>query len=191
MNFMATMDRVWKRQRSGRVEGFFRRLDALEIPFTRRVACGCAAMRLQGAGVIVNRLANGWLYLAIGAALVAHQSWRPLMAALVSVAFAFLFYLPVKASLARTRPCELDPELPCPTRALDRFSCPSGHCMTVVAVGVPVGFTYPELLPAIVVALLLVAWARLALGHHYVSDLIVGAVLGCSVSMPVSVFLLD
>jgi undecaprenyl-diphosphatase len=187
------MDLIRERKHSGQLEGFFRRLDALEIPLIRKLTCGCESLKLQRTGLFVNRLANGWLYLGVGVALAVlegRQSWLPLAAALVSVGLAFLMYLPLKASLARTRPYDLDPELPCPCRALDRFSCPSGHCMTAVAVGIPLGWTHSALLPVIVGAIFLVAWARLALGHHYVTDLVAGVALGCVASIPVSALLL-
>jgi undecaprenyl-diphosphatase len=71
-------------------------------------------------------------------------------------------------------------------KPLDRYSCPSGHCMTVAALSLPIGFVMPGFAPALVALLVLIGWARLAAAHHYPSDLVLGTLMGYGVAWPVS-----
>lgn len=63
--------------------------------------------------------------------------------------------------------------------------------MTACAAFVPIGMAFPQLIAAILVVWLLLAWARMAAAHHYPSDLLFGAALGAVVSLPISYLLLD
>lgn len=113
-----------------------------------------------------------------------------MIAGLVSVAIAHVIYAFLKPWLARLRPCDVDPMLPLCEKPLDKYSCPSGHCMTVTAVGVPLGWSYPSMVPAVVFCVILISWARLSLGHHYLSDILLGILVAVGISWPVSAALL-
>jgi membrane-associated phospholipid phosphatase len=62
--------------------------------------------------------------------------------------------------------------------------------MTATVVAIPVGTVLPLFLPVIVLVWGITAWARISSGHHYPSDILVGALLGASVSLPVTSWLL-
>ena len=93
-----------------------------------------------------------------------------------------LIYKILKQSTGRLRPCEAQDGIAACIAPLDRFSFPSGHtqhsvCFTLVACAY-----YPALVWLLVPFTALVAASRLALGLHYPSDVLAGAVLGASVA---------
>ena len=61
--------------------------------------------------------------------------------------------------------------------------------MTAIAFGVPLGYAFPGTLPAIGLFLLIIAWSRLALAHHYPTDLILGGVIGAAVATPITMLI--
>jgi undecaprenyl-diphosphatase len=71
-------------------------------------------------------------------------------------------------------------------KPLDRYSCPSGHCMTAAALSLPIALVIPGFAPLLVALILLIGWARLAAAHHYPSDLILGTLMGYGVAWPIS-----
>ena len=150
-------------------------------------------MRGHTLNSFLNRMGNGWLYLPLAVLLPmlkGWQSWRFLLAASLSVIVAHSFYPIIKSRLARLRPCDFDPTLSSSIKALDRYSCPSGHCMTAAAVGIPLALAFPPTLPAIAFIWLLIAWSRIALGHHYPTDLLLGGAIGAGIAVPVSMLVL-
>jgi undecaprenyl-diphosphatase len=58
--------------------------------------------------------------------------------------------------------------------------------MTAVAFGFPLGYAFPGTLPAIVLILIVMAWSRLSLAHHYPTDLILGVAIGAGVAIPIT-----
>jgi membrane-associated phospholipid phosphatase len=57
--------------------------------------------------------------------------------------------------------------------------------MTLSAVGVALALSYPHALPAVFLGLILMAWASIALAHHYATDVILGIVIGSATSLSV------
>jgi undecaprenyl-diphosphatase len=47
-------------------------------------------------------------------------------------------------------------------------------------------FADPAALPLAMAIVLVIGWSRVALGHHYVSDVLLGVVLGAMVAAPVA-----
>ncbi len=66
----------------------------------------------------------------------------------------------------------------CGEPARDRYSFPSGHTMHAVMFSVLVAAHTPWLLPIVLPLSLLIAISRVGLGLHYVSDVLVGGVMG-------------
>lgn len=151
----------------------------------------CTQRHLSGRGLLnalataANWLGNGWLYLFLGAALLigaSHRAYLVLMGAGLAVAAAHTVYPWIKRKIARLRPFERLPRLRPRTPVLDRYSFPSGHCMTATAVSIPFAQGYPELTWLVVTVCLLIAWARIACAHHYPSDLVAGCALGAAMA---------
>lgn len=72
---------------------------------------------------------------------------------------------------------------------IDTYSCPSGHAMTAAAYMVPLLFAWPAVWPFAAALLAVIGWSRVALGHHYVTDVVLGAILGAAIAGSVSAFL--
>ncbi len=167
--------------------------DRAEIGAVARSVAFARRWRLTGVARIVTRLGNGWLY-PIAATLLLLTSFqaavRCIVAAGASLALAFAVYPPLKRLLARNRPCHYDRRLITACTPLDRHAFPSGHAMTAAAFGVPMIFAAPAVAAPIVIGgCLLVSWSRIALGHHYISDIVAGTLLGGAIAAAVAALL--
>ncbi|MEZ5666480.1 MAG: phosphatase PAP2 family protein [Alphaproteobacteria bacterium] len=147
---------------------------------------------LRPLALLLNRLGNGWLYVALAAGLLLADPGRfPAVAGAATAAalLAHAVYPWIKRQVQRPRPFEADPALTPLLPTLDAFAFPSGHCMTVVAVLIPLCAAYPGLaLPAALLGAA-IAWARLVAAHHYPSDLVAGFALGAAVGLPMGMLL--
>ncbi|HYM62905.1 MAG TPA: phosphatase PAP2 family protein [Thermoanaerobaculia bacterium] len=166
--------------------------DREEIRFVERCVAFARQWHLTTPARVVSRLGNGWLY-PVAAAILFLSSFqsaaRCIIAAGGSLALAFTVYPPLKRFLARRRPCDYDRSLIDATKSLDRYACPSGHAMTAAAFGVPMIFAAPlAAAPVVIVGCVIVSWSRLALGHHYLSDLVIGTLLGAIIASLVAAF---
>ena len=175
------------------IDGFLNRCDQWEIGFVRRAVQSLSSPGLKTFCGLVNSLAAGWIYAVIGLTLLGLQvvhGWRLLFVAGLAAAIAHVIYPILKSRIARLRPFELDSSLNLSMKALDRYSCPSGHIMTATVVAIPLGNAFPVVLPGIICVWSVIAWARVCSGHHYPSDILLGALLGSSVSLPITSWLL-
>ena len=152
-----------------------------ELAIVGAIQRPCELGMLYRVASVTNTLGNGWLYLLLVIVLLVVSSPNAYLAMATSalaVGASHALYPWIKRRIARLRPYEKMPHLPAVARAMDRYSFPSGHCMTSTAVGVPLAQAYPELTWIVVAGCLLIAWARMACAHHYPSDLVAGSALG-------------
>ncbi|HEX6083075.1 MAG TPA: phosphatase PAP2 family protein [Thermoanaerobaculia bacterium] len=169
----------------------FATLDATEVVVVARVVTAAERLHLARVARVVTRLGNGWLYPFLSLLLIAlGASPRVLVAITCSLLLAFAVYPRLKTSLGRQRPCDYAPALVRDVAPLDHYSCPSGHAMTAAAYATPLVVAWPAMLPFAIALCAVVGWSRVALGHHYVSDVLAGALLGLLVATPVAVVLL-
>ena len=133
----------------------------------------------------VSRLGDGPLYIVIVAGLLV---FRPpgtlaiILCALVSVGLLHSVYPTLKKLTARPRPMDIEPASPRPIRRWTRFPFPSGHVMTLTATLTPIIHAKPTMWLAGVAAWAAMAWARMAIGHHFASDIAAGTLLGLAVA---------
>jgi undecaprenyl-diphosphatase len=170
------------------VERLFVQLDQREQPIVQIVMRSCRHPVADSFRVALNWLGNGWIYLFTGIAVLLWQGTRgirPTIAAGCAVGCAFVFYSSIKPLLRRLRPRDFDPLMRLPIEPMDKFSCPSGHCMTAAAVAIPLLIAFPQLHLLIFAVGALIAWSRIACGHHYPSDILLGVGLGIAVSIPI------
>lgn len=169
----------------------FATLDATEVLVVARVMTSSERLRLARVARVVTRLGNGWLYPFVSLALIAFDvPPRVLLSAALGLLGAFAVYPRIKTSLGRLRPCAYAPSLVRDIAPLDHYSCPSGHAMTAAAYATPLVVAWPSAAPFALALCAVIGWSRIALGHHYLSDVIAGAVLGVSVAAPVAMVLL-
>lgn len=165
----------------------------LDLHIVRKLT-GCTRYRLLRSAVIaINILGNGWIYLPLIVIIPLSGIPFPLQvmqAALVATGMGHLFHFLLKRHIARLRPFEKDPSLDSLIGVLDKYSFPSGHCMTMTTVLVPLVLVAPAMMPFASAILVLLASCRMIAAHHYPSDVLAGICLGAGVAIPVSAWLL-
>jgi len=89
----------------------------------------------------------------------------------------------------RERPIAFDSDLGNGVAPIDRFSWPSGHSITAIAFLVPFVIAGSALVALVAPLMFLVLWSRVALGRHYPSDVMGGAILGAVIAAATSLLL--
>ena len=182
-------DRAGTNTESLRLSRWIVRATEADLWIVRRVSTASRSRVVRACVLFINRLGDGWVYILVALAVIAHvgsAAVRVIAAASVAVAVSHLIYAVVKRRTKRLRPFERDATIEPVARVLDRYSFPSGHCMTIAAVAVPIVVAIPARGPAAVAGFVAVALCRLLAGHHYPSDIASGALLGLLVSLPVA-----
>ncbi len=130
---------------------------------------------VRRAAILAARSGDGWLVLPIVLACWARGASAALPLAICIVAAAVVVFA-LKFSIRRNRP---ESEWGGGYRRFDPHSFPSGHAARVAAMATFVALVGPWPLAVAVVAwALAVAFSRVALGVHYVSDVVAGGALG-------------
>ena len=128
-----------------------------------------------------TRLGDGWVWYSVGIALLLFGGDMRFVAfgaaASAEAATVVLFHFIKKAS-KRKRPCHLESH--CWSKILPpyQFSFPSGHAMSAFAIAVPLCILYPQLAAALLALSVSIAVSRVILGMHFVSDVVVGSLMG-------------
>lgn len=152
----------------------------------RRVNKWPAPKWVRLCAIAATRAGDGWLWYLIALALLLFggQERFAAVAAAGSAALAgvgvFLF---LKNVSGRKRPCEIEPHCWATLLPPDRFSFPSGHTITAFSVAVALGSFYPVLLPILLLCALCIAASRILLGMHFLSDVVVGALIGMGMAL--------
>jgi undecaprenyl-diphosphatase len=173
-----------------KVDWLFLRLNAREISIVSSVIRRSQPRPLSMVLRMTNRLGNGWIYVPLALWLMVEREWRLLLVGALGTAVSFLFYFLAKPRFARMRPCHFSEGLSTATRYLDRYSFPSGHCMTMTVLSVLLCWQHHALIPVLATMVLLLSWARIAAAHHYPSDLVAGIAVGMFVGVPLAATLL-
>lgn len=132
--------------------------------------------------VCASRAGDGWLWLAVGLALMTQDRPGPaaICAASLAAGVGLGIYFVVKQATGRKRPCLIEPH--CWARVLppDQYSFPSGHTITAFSIATAVGLFYPSLMLVLLCVAALIAASRIVLGMHFLSDVLVGTLIGAS-----------
>ena len=172
----------------------FASLDLVEVNVVLRTVASAQRLGLVGVARTATRLGNGWIYPPLSLLLLLigdnEHALRILASSAASLGIAFTIYPSTKRFLARMRPCEYAPSLAYGPGPMDRYSCPRGHAMTAAAYAVPLIAAWPPAAPVAIVLWAVIGWSRVAVGHHYVSDVLFGSILGASIAAPVVVLAL-
>jgi undecaprenyl-diphosphatase len=136
--------------------------------------------------VAASRAGDGWLWIALGLVLLAFGGDRrfdALEAGFAAMLAGLITFVVVKQLTGRERPCAMEAHCWAKLLPPDRFSFPSGHTITAFAVAVPIGLSYPALLAGLIFCAMSVASSRVLLGLHYLSDVVAGILIGCTVGI--------
>jgi undecaprenyl-diphosphatase len=131
--------------------------------------------------ILATRLGDGWLWYALGLILVVYGGERRFLAigaASSAVAVGIVLFQNLKRASRRQRPCEIEPHCWSAILPPDKFSFPSGHSITAFAVALSIGLFYPELQGCLLAVAFLIASSRIILGMHFLSDVLVGSMIG-------------
>lgn len=161
------------------------RLGRIDWPIARALALSGQRRAPLIAANTVSRLGNGPIYGFIIAAVAAfhpHDALAILGCATASILLLHSVYPIVKRTTARPRPRDVEAMFADSIPTLDRYSFPSGHVMTLTAALTPILHSAPRTWPIGVAMWAAMAWSRLAIGHHYASDVAAGTILGAAVS---------
>lgn len=140
-----------------------------------------APRMVRWASIYATRAGDGWLWYLLAVAVLTLGGEERLQAAGASTLAAIMgvaLFLLLKKITGRRRPCALERHCWSTLLPPDQFSFPSGHSMTAFAICVPVGLVYPSVAPGLTVCATLIAASRILLGMHFLSDVVVGSVLG-------------
>jgi undecaprenyl-diphosphatase len=159
--------------------GLLARLDARDRSLFLKWSLGEDASQLQRrTWVVITSL--GSAAVTVGAVLLPFLFVPALRAASgragLALVLSHLVIQLVKRSVGRGRPSE---RIPNRSRIAnpDRFSFPSGHACSSLAVALGYAVGYPPLLAPLVGVGLLVGWSRVVLGVHYPGDVLVGQLI--------------
>lgn len=136
--------------------------------------------------IAATRAGDGWLWYFAGLTLLlfGDEGRFTALAAAGSAALTGIgVFMLLKRVSGRKRPCEIEPHCWATLLPPDRFSFPSGHTITAFSVAVALGAFYPVLLPALLFFALCVAASRILLGMHFLSDVVVGALIGMGLAL--------
>lgn len=105
-----------------------------------------------------------------------------------AVAAAGLVDQVLKNLLCRARPTAVDAGVffrgfPCVPAPYTLASFPSGHATTAFALATVLSLWYPRWTAAWLAVAAIVGWSRVALGSHFPSDVLAGAILGVGVTL--------
>jgi undecaprenyl-diphosphatase len=170
----------------------FARFDAAEFGLCVRMNGSCDHRYIRTFFRIISRLGDGvvWYLLMLGLPVCFGE--RGLVATGVLAltgAVGLLLYKALKSRLVRERPCITFESVVAATRALDRYSFPSGHTLHAVAFSCVAIHYFPVLAWVLVPFTVLIAASRVILGLHYPSDVCAGALLGAGLArIAVTVF---
>src|SRR2546422_3273999 len=126
----------------------------------------------------MTRLGGARATLSVGLAQVALGEPRLGLTALLANARSHMLVQLLKRAVARARPCDAGGRPLALVDLPDPHSFPSGHAAAATAVAVTVALAHPTAAPIVLPVAALVAYSRVALRVHHVSDVVAGAALG-------------
>lgn len=131
--------------------------------------------------ISATRLGDGWCWYSVGALLALFggpERFRAIGAAAAAASTGIFVFLALKKASHRKRPCQIQPHCWSMILPPDQFSFPSGHSITAFGVAVTVGLFYPQLMGVLLLIAASIALSRIILGMHFLSDVLVGSLMG-------------
>jgi undecaprenyl-diphosphatase len=169
-----------------RTAELFRRVDAIEHAWCLRLNRGCSQPAVRDIFAAISKLGDGGFWYGLIVLLPVVYGETALypavrMATVGAVGVALYKYL--KSRLVRERPYISLAGITPGTRALDRYSFPSGHTLHAVSFTTLAVTSFPELAWLLVPFAALIAASRVVLGLHYPSDVAAGAIIGAALAV--------
>jgi len=157
-----------------------------DLKLMRKVNKWPAPRWVRRVAIVATRAGDGWLWYLTGLAILFLGGAERLTAVASAGSAALVgvgLFTSLKKLSGRKRPCEIEPHCWATLLPPDQFSFPSGHTITAFAVAIALGEFYPVLFPALLVCAIVIATSRILLGMHFLSDVMVGALLGTGLAL--------
>lgn len=128
-----------------------------------------------------TRAGDGWLWAGLAPLILLsgdEHRFQVMAAVSVAVTVGIATYSALKRIAVRQRPTSHEKIDWVKLIPPDRFSFPSGHSLTAFAVTTPIWMFYPTYWMELMFCAASVAISRVVLGMHFVTDVVVGSILG-------------
>ncbi len=128
-----------------------------------------------------TRSGDGWLWYGMALAILlfgGEERFPALATAMLAIGSGTGLFLWLKRVTGRKRPCAIEPHCWATLLPPDQFSFPSGHTITAFAFATSTVLYYPSLVYGVFFCAVSVALSRVMLGMHFLSDVVVGALIG-------------
>jgi len=128
-----------------------------------------------------TKLGDGWIWYSVGIALLlfgGDMRFIAFAASATAEAATVVVFRYIKKVSKRKRPCHMESHCWANILPPDQFSFPSGHAMSAFAIATPLCIFYPELQTTLIALSVSIALSRVILGMHFVSDVVVGSLMG-------------
>jgi undecaprenyl-diphosphatase len=169
-----------------RTADIFRRADLIEYAWCLRLNRTCSSPAVRDLFAAVSRLGDGVFWYALIILLPIVYGEAALFPAIRMAVVGFVgvgLYKVLKSRLVRERPYIALAGIVPGTKALDRYSFPSGHTLHAVSFTILAVASFPILGWLLVPFAALVAASRVVLGLHYPSDVAAGALIGAGLAL--------
>jgi undecaprenyl-diphosphatase len=131
--------------------------------------------------ICATRGGDGWLWYVMCAAVAMFggaERFAALLGCVIAVGAGIGLFLWLKRTTGRRRPCHIEPHAWATLLPPDQFSFPSGHTITAFAMATTLSLFYPSLMAGLLFCAISIAASRILLGMHFLSDVVVGALIG-------------
>jgi undecaprenyl-diphosphatase len=126
-----------------------------------------------------SRLGDGWVWLAAALVLPTIGDRRPVFSAfMVAGVVSNVAQIVLKRGVRRRRPIEHATRY-----AFDEFSFPSGHSLNAFALGSVLALAFPPLACPVMFLAASIALSRVALGYHFIGDVLAGTAVGAVIGV--------
>lgn len=163
------------------LHGVWHFIETRDLRLMRRVQAWMPPHWVRLWAVAATRAGDGWLWGAVGIALLLSDDPERYTAALTAtsaILAGIALFQAVKRLTGRRRPNEIEPHCWATVLPPDAFSFPSGHTITAFTAAMSLSLFYPHLAGLLFFFAASIAASRILLGMHFLSDVVVGAGIG-------------
>ena len=154
-----------------------------DLRLMRRVQLWRPPRWVQWWMILATRGGDGWIWYGQGAVLLLGGGpgrFAAAEAGALACGLGILIFRALKRATGRQRPSVLEKHNWARLLPPDEFSFPSGHTITAFAFTVSIAHFYPGMLPWFLFCALSVGASRIVLGMHFLSDVLAGCLIGCT-----------